>query len=201
MSVSWGGPDKELGLFALAVGVLRGGEAAGRIGHLAHYIVQNLLCNGSEEGLAGHLPGVQVHPRQLGVVVEHLHPLPVGIGVFTLQGIGQVDGSEASGQVLFVQALDGPQMVLERCDEAFGQHRHPVFFPLAVADDDRPLRSWFHRLFHLQQACLLQFPLYNILTWRDRVFRKKTRAGLLCGRFPQMQLWEQDGKILCKVPK
>jgi hypothetical protein len=79
MSVSWGDPDKELGLFALAVGVLRGGEATGRISHLAHYIVQNLLCDGSEEGLAGHLPGVQVHPRQLGVAVEHLHPLPVGI--------------------------------------------------------------------------------------------------------------------------
>jgi len=38
-----------------------------------------------------------------------------------------------------MQALDAPQVVLERCDEAFGQHRHSVLHPLRIADDDLAL--------------------------------------------------------------
>ena len=64
-----------------------------------------------------------------------------------------------------------------------------VFDPDGVTDSIEQFpRSWFHRLFHLQQVCLLWFSLDNMFTWRDRVFRKRTRAGPLFGRFPQMQL-------------
>ena len=65
-------PDEELAFFSLAVGVLRGVEAAGRAGHLPHDVVQDLLGDGAVERLAGHLPSVQVDAGQLGVVVEHL---------------------------------------------------------------------------------------------------------------------------------
>lgn len=61
-------PNKELALFSLAVGVLGGVEAAGRIGHLADDIVEALLGYGAEEFVAGDRlnssriqdPGVEV---------------------------------------------------------------------------------------------------------------------------------------------
>jgi len=64
-----------------------------------------------------------------------------------------------------------------------------VFDPDGVTDSiEQFLRSWFHRLFHLQQVCLSRSSLDNMFTWRDRVYRKRTRAGLSYGRFPQIQL-------------
>jgi hypothetical protein len=60
----------------------------------------------------------------------------VGIGVFALQGVGQIDRVVTFGRVLFVRPLDDAQMILQGDSEAFGQHGHPVFFSLAVADED-----------------------------------------------------------------
>jgi hypothetical protein len=66
-------------------------------------------------------------------------PLPLCVGILAVQGVGQVDGAVAFGQVLLVRPFDEAQMVLEGDDEGFGQHGHPVFFSLAVADEDDAL--------------------------------------------------------------
>jgi hypothetical protein len=58
---------EDLTLFALAVGIL-GGVESGRIGHLAEHVIQDLLCDGAEELVAGDRltsgrsqdPGVEV---------------------------------------------------------------------------------------------------------------------------------------------
>jgi hypothetical protein len=54
------------------------------------------------------------------------------------QGIGQVDGAVALGQVLLVQGFHPLRVFLEQRYETVGQHRHPVLRPLAVADDEGP---------------------------------------------------------------
>jgi hypothetical protein len=65
-------PDKELALFALAVGVLGAVKPSGRIKHFSHNVVQNLVGDGSEKLVAAHLPGMQVDAGQLGVAIQHL---------------------------------------------------------------------------------------------------------------------------------
>jgi hypothetical protein len=40
--------------------------------HLAYDVVERLLSDGTIERLARHLPGVQVHAGQLGVIIQHL---------------------------------------------------------------------------------------------------------------------------------
>jgi hypothetical protein len=47
-------------------------------------------------------------------------PFVAGVGEFSLQRIGKVNGAVAFGQVFFVQALDALQVLLERFDEAVG---------------------------------------------------------------------------------
>lgn len=68
-------------------------------------------------------------------------PFPVSVWVFARQGVGQVNGAVALGQILFVQRLHPLEVFLEERCKAVGQHRHPVLRPLAVADDEgSPLR-------------------------------------------------------------
>ena len=50
--------DRELALFAFAIGILRGVEASRRVSHVPCDIVEDFLCDGAEELVAGHLPGV-----------------------------------------------------------------------------------------------------------------------------------------------
>ena len=66
-------------------------------------------------------------------------PLPVGMRVLVLQGIGEGTGAIAFGQVLLAPALHPLQEHLQRGDEAVGRHGHPVFHALTVTHDDRPL--------------------------------------------------------------
>ena len=76
-------PHEKLALHALAVGILRRVESAGRVGHFPQRIVQRLLGNAAVEGVGGNLPGVQVQAGQQGVVVQHLFKVrhqPVAIG-------------------------------------------------------------------------------------------------------------------------
>lgn len=71
--------------------------------------------------------------------VLHPHPNLAGIGAFALQGAGQIDRAVASIQVFLMQASYARQELLERGDEAARQHRDPVQFAIAVADDDDSL--------------------------------------------------------------
>ena len=57
---------------ALRVGVERRGEAALRGAQLGDHPVAGLLGDPGAGGIAGEAPPVQVDPRELGVVVEHL---------------------------------------------------------------------------------------------------------------------------------
>ena len=78
-----GGPDEELALFSLAVGVLGRVEAAEGVGHLTQHVVQGLFGYAPVESLPGGLVYVEVETGQQGVVVEHLFEVgdqPVGIG-------------------------------------------------------------------------------------------------------------------------
>ncbi len=102
-------------------------------------VFEQVSGEASAEGVAG---GALVDPRQLGcfpdgllqttlvyVVAAHdatarVHrqpprrkdllpdPLLVGVGVLAFQGVGQIDRAVAFGQILLMQALDAPQMVL-----------------------------------------------------------------------------------------
>ena len=93
-------PHVELALDALGVGVERGAEAAlgPRISRSAQSSVS--LADAAQQRLAGHLPAVQVGPREQRVVVEHL--LEVG------HGPGRVDrvAGEAAAD-LVVDAAGG----------------------------------------------------------------------------------------------
>jgi hypothetical protein len=51
----------------------------------------------------------------------------------------EADRAVTFGQVFFVRPLDDAQMILKGDDETFGQHGQPVFFSLAVADEDDAL--------------------------------------------------------------
>src|SRR5579863_2214411 len=66
------GPDKELALFAFAVGVLAGIETAFRTGHLAQYVIERLARNIEEAGFLEGAPRIQIKPREQSIVVKHL---------------------------------------------------------------------------------------------------------------------------------
>lgn len=69
---------------------------------------------------------------------EDILPFPFfgGLREFSLQGRGEVDFTEAAGQVLLVEDLNLAQ-VFEQCGlEGFGEHRAAVLVPLAFPDGD-----------------------------------------------------------------
>ena len=68
---TWG-VQKEFAFLTLAVGVLRAVEASAGVEHFPDHIVQYLLGDGTEELIAGDLPGVQIYTGQLRVVIKHL---------------------------------------------------------------------------------------------------------------------------------
>jgi hypothetical protein len=82
-------PDEELALLALAasvpaakrsgIGILGRIESSVKIEHFAHHVVQNLLGDGLEELVAGHLPGVETNAGEPRVVIKYL--LKVGCTV------------------------------------------------------------------------------------------------------------------------
>jgi len=66
-------------------------------------------------------------------------PFAVGIGVFAVEGEGQVDGAVAFCQVALVQLSDHRQVGLQGFAELVGQHSHAVFHAFAVPDEDLAL--------------------------------------------------------------
>ena len=96
-----------------------------------------------DPGQAGRLPDGLLQPALVQVMAAHdvaagVHrqplrrkdvlpgPLLVGVGVFALQGLGQVDCAAVPGQVVLVQPFHVLEMLLEWRDEAVGQQRYPV---------------------------------------------------------------------------
>jgi hypothetical protein len=67
-----GGPHERRAFLALGVGVLAGGERTVGRGQLADHVVERGFADRPVAGVAGERPGVDVDPRQLRVVVEHL---------------------------------------------------------------------------------------------------------------------------------
>ena len=67
-----GRPDEELALLALAVGVGGRVEAPVGVPHLPQQVVERLLHDAAVPRIAGGLEQLEVEPRDLGVVVEHL---------------------------------------------------------------------------------------------------------------------------------
>ncbi len=88
-----GGPDVELALLALAVGVERAVERPLRTGHLALHPGQRLLDDLPIKRLAGDLKCLDVAEDQEGVVVEHLLEVggePAGVGAVAGEAAAEV---------------------------------------------------------------------------------------------------------------
>ena len=64
------------------------------------------------------------------------NPVFVCIFIFSFEGVGQVDGAEAVGQVFFVQGFDVFEVALERLDNGIGKDGDAVVFAFTVAHDD-----------------------------------------------------------------
>ncbi len=67
------------------------------------------------------------------------NPLPSpflrGVGIFSVQGVGQKNAATAIGKVASVDRLDAFQVFLKRTPERPGQHGDTVLRALAVADE------------------------------------------------------------------
>jgi len=63
-------------------------------------------------------------------------PFAIGIGVFSFQGEGQVDGPITFFEVGSMELFHPRQMRLEGFNELVGQDRYPIFHPFAFADED-----------------------------------------------------------------
>jgi len=91
---------------------------------------------GAEAHMAADEAGAGVHRQAWGGEDPLPGPFPSGVGVLAGQGIGQVDGAVALGQVLLVQAPDLLKMFLEGFDQRLGQDGNVVLLAFAVADGD-----------------------------------------------------------------
>ena len=59
-----------------------------------------------------------------------------GVGVFSGEGVGQVDFAVAGFEVLLMNVSNGFEVRLQMRDQRIGEHGEAVFFAFAVADDD-----------------------------------------------------------------
>ena len=63
-------------------------------------------------------------------------PIFVGVFVFAFEGIGQVDGAKAFGEVFYVKGFDVAQVKAQRFNDGIREDGNAVIFAFAVADDD-----------------------------------------------------------------
>ena len=63
-------------------------------------------------------------------------PIPVGVGIFAFQRVGQMNGAEAFSEVFLVFDLHFRQVQLQRFFERFRENGDAVLFALAIADED-----------------------------------------------------------------
>ena len=62
--------------------------------------------------------------------------LTPGVGIFPVEGVGEVDGTATQGKVLIVQEADLLQMQPQRLEKAIGKLCDPVILSLPVPNDD-----------------------------------------------------------------
>jgi hypothetical protein len=126
--------------------------------------------------VAAHDAAVRIYRKAIGRKDALPDPLSLRVGVFALQGVGQVDGAISFCQVLFVRPFDNPQMVLKRHGDAFRKHRHPVLLPLAIADDDLTLGKVQALCWTPSTASLTRRRRHSIgrkpLPWRSLAIRR-----------------------------
>jgi hypothetical protein len=91
-----------------------------------------------EGGAAGVVPAADPGPRVgrdfSGGEDELPDPLAGGVGVFPLEGFGEIDGAKAGGQILLVEGADVGDVTSERLDEGLGQDRDPVAPGFGIPD-------------------------------------------------------------------
>jgi hypothetical protein len=63
-------------------------------------------------------------------------PVVVGVGIFFIEGVGEVNCAKAAGEVLAVDGLYLEDVLAQRGDEAVGEHGESVIAAFAVSDDD-----------------------------------------------------------------
>lgn len=110
--------------------------------HFLHDIVQDFPGDGTEELVAGHLPGLQVHPGQRGVMVKHSLKLgctvqyawvPAG-GSPCIGNLRAIEHTKAAGGQLLGRGSD---VFLDR--KGFREHNIVI-----VGVEARPDHSWWH---------------------------------------------------------
>ena len=69
---------------------------------------------------------------------KHILPVPLArrIGILPLQGMRQIDGAEALGQILLESVLHRAEMAPQGNDHFIGQGDHAVLAPLAIDDQN-----------------------------------------------------------------
>src|SRR5438128_1079658 len=88
-------------------------------------------------------------------------PLPMGVRVFSLQRIGQVDMPCANLEIGLMELFDGLEVLLEGILDLLRQHRHPVLLAFAITHYDLVIRKVhvFHaqaHTLHQPQACSIE---------------------------------------------
>jgi len=124
---------EEVGGEAVAKGV--GGDVFadfGGQGSLAHGFLDAAFV----EVMATDHAGTGVYGKAVGGEDVLPDPFAGGVGVFFGQGVGEVDGAVAGGQVGVVQLFGLLELEAERFDGAGGEHGEAVFFTFAIAHDD-----------------------------------------------------------------
>ena len=105
-----GRPDERQPLDAFGVGVLAGGEGAVGRRELADHVVEGSRRDVAVAGLAGRRPGVEVDPRELGVVVEHLLEVrhePDRVGRVAVEAAAELVVDPAVGHLVEREPHDG----------------------------------------------------------------------------------------------
>jgi len=105
-------------------------------GGFADGFLYSPLQNGLMDVVAAFLAGFRVLPAAFLWKNPLPSPFGGGVRVFAVQGVGQLDAPSALGEILLVNRLDLPQMVLKGGFERFGKHCDSVIGPLAVPDED-----------------------------------------------------------------
>jgi len=89
--------------------------------------------------VATHGVRTRVHREAVGGEDVLPDPFAAGVGVFAVQGVGQINGAQVFGEILVMEALDALQMLLEGCNQAVGQHRDVVLLAFTIAHSDRAI--------------------------------------------------------------
>ncbi len=110
--------------------------------HVLHNprLADGLLDGPLENRLVNMMPSFFVSPGVLPAAFLGKDPLPAPVlrrvGVLAVEGVWKLHTAPPIRDILLMNGLDLFEVVLERDLRRFGQHRDPVFRPLAVANQN-----------------------------------------------------------------